>query len=180
MLYVYTVFYVCTYIYILIWKIFFLMEIITECWVDLPWYTCVLVNYVFCKNCSYLLNPTSLFIPSCIFHLVRIILSGLWVCFSGSFGFLVLILSHSYKCYLSSFLVALLSVVRTSSKWVAAVVISFCSTTKPHAPGICSSPLHAFIWPDALFPDLSCCSWWPTAGLGAYFFWILVCSGYSL
>lgn len=55
---------------------FFLMEVITECWVDLPWYTCVLVNYVFYKNCFYLLIPTSLFIPSLYLSpCIRIILS---------------------------------------------------------------------------------------------------------
>lgn len=53
-----------TYIYINRSANFFLIEVITECWVDLPWYTCVLVNYVFYTNCLYLLIPTSLFIPS--------------------------------------------------------------------------------------------------------------------
>ena len=56
--------YIYTHIYIYWSANFFLIEVVTECWVDLPWYTCVLVNYVFYKNCFYLLIPTSLFIPS--------------------------------------------------------------------------------------------------------------------
>ena len=61
---VHNVLHLHTHIYIYRSANFFLIEVITECWVDLPWYTCVLVNYVFYTNCLYLLIPTSLFIPS--------------------------------------------------------------------------------------------------------------------